>query len=119
MGPLLPIVALGALAVYFMGGKQAGAQVAAGTQPAAGAKPVQLTWDETVNRAYTDAMQSTDLTFIGKQAQWFQAYSNRPDLYAQVSQHWQDVYKAQASKAAETQAAVSSGTAVPFTTGQA
>jgi hypothetical protein len=101
---IVPIVLLGggALAIA-LGAKKK--EVAPATPPTpAGATPEQLTWDQTVNKQYQDAMGSTDLDFIGRAVTWMNTYGNRPDLTAAMQAHYQDVYRAKAQQAAYTQA---------------
>ena len=100
---IIPILALGGAAIVIAAGKKKEAAPAV-SPPPAGTSPEQLTWDQTVNKQYQDAMASNDLDFIGRSVNWMQTYGNRPDLLTAMQAHYQDVYRAKAQQAAYTQA---------------
>jgi len=100
---IVPIVLLGggALAIALSSKKEK-----APTVPPTPAEtpPAQLTWEQTVNKQYQDAMASNDMDFVGRAANWMNTYGNRPDLYAAMKAHYDELYKAKAQQAAYTQA---------------
>jgi len=100
---IIPVLVLGGAAIAIAAGKKKEAAPTVPPTPA-GAPPEQLTWDQTVNKQYQDAMASSDLDFIGRSVNWMQTYGNRPDLLTAMQAHYQDVYRAKAQQAAYTQA---------------
>lgn len=99
---IVPIILLGGAAIAVAASKKTPAKPTVPPPPAGAAG--QLTWEQTVNKAYQDCMASTDLVFIGESVNWMNTYGNRPDLYAAMRTHYDDVYRAKAQKVAYDQA---------------
>jgi hypothetical protein len=100
---IVPIVLLGGGALALALGKKKTTAPTVTPTPA-GTTPEQLTWEQTVNKQYQDAMASTDLDFVGRAVTWMNTYGNRPNLTQAMQAHYQDVYRAKAQQAAYTQA---------------